>query len=201
MARQSKQQIALAQRRQNALALRLQGGTYREIAQTMREGDMAGPKYDHTQAYDDVAHCLKEIRETTREDAEQLIVLEEQRLDALIMSLWQRVIDFNDYFALDRLLRILEMRWKLLGIGAPTKVALTDPTGNREYGELSTEQRMAELTAIFERARTRQSLEAAGAGTNGGQPDDPGPGSGEGTGPGGLETEPGTAGSGVGVQG
>lgn len=197
----SKRQIELAQRRQNALALRLQGGSYREIAEAIREAEVpgAGPKYSHTAAYDDVMFVLREIRAQTREDAEELVTLEEQRLDAIIASLWARVIENNDYFALDRLLAVMDRRWRLLGIGAPQKVALTDPTGTKEYAGLSPEQRMAELTALFDRARTRQGVEAAGAGTDAGGPARTGDG--EGDRPGGLETEPRPADASQGVPG
>lgn len=68
---------------------------------------------------------------------------------------------------LDGVLKASIARRDLLGLDAPTKVAPTDPTGEKEYGQdggISDEQRAARIAALFDAARARRSGSAAGDG-------------------------------------
>ena len=64
--------------------------------------------------------------------------------------------------------RCVERRCKLLGLDAPTKVAPTDPTGTREYDNLTNEERITQLGEIFDAVRTRQGSDTSGRDGTGG---------------------------------
>ena len=53
--------------------------------------------------------------------------------------------------AVDRILRIMERRAKLLGLDAPTKIAPTDPSGEHEYSGIADDlqRRLAVLAATI----------------------------------------------------
>lgn len=50
----------------------------------------------------------------------------------------------------------IEKRCAIIGINAPTKIAPTDPSGNKEYAGLTDDERISKLTAIFNAARARR---------------------------------------------
>jgi hypothetical protein len=54
------------------------------------------------------------------------------------------------------LLEITEQRAKLLGLYAPSKVAPTDPSGEKEFGALTDAERAAGIAAILDKARDRR---------------------------------------------
>ena len=58
---------------------------------------------------------------------------------------------------LDRRLKCKERRAKLLGLDAPTKTALTDPTGEREAGQpaLTEEERILRVMTVLHDAQQR----------------------------------------------
>jgi hypothetical protein len=65
----------------------------------------------------------------------------------------------------------------IMGLNAPTKVAPTDPTGEKEHAELSDAERITKLMAIFDAARARRGDAPAGTDTlypegSGGETDD-----------------------------
>jgi hypothetical protein len=115
--------IAIAERRLMALELRKQGGSYRQIAEQLRQVEGISDRYNHTQAHDDVAACLTETREKTAETAEDVRQLEYARLDELLSAWWPLAVEKTDYLAFDRVLRIMEQRAKITpGLLAPVKV-------------------------------------------------------------------------------
>jgi hypothetical protein len=61
----------------------------------------------------------------------------------------------------------IERRCKILGIDAPTKIAPTDPSGTKEYADLTDEERIAKLAEIFDAARTRAGEQATGVDVEG----------------------------------
>lgn len=75
-----------------------------------------------------VSDALEKIRTETAEEAEALRTLELERLDRLWLQCYQSAQQ-GDLPAVDRCLRIMERRSKLLGLDAPTKVSQTDSTG------------------------------------------------------------------------
>lgn len=118
MANQERQIKAL-ERQKQALELRMAGVSYATIAEQLGYSDMSG-------AHRAVGRALKR---TLQEPADKLRELEAERLDKLLLGLWPSRTNLG---VVDRILRIMERRAKLLGLDAPTKVAQTDPTGEHE---------------------------------------------------------------------
>ena len=69
-------------------------------------------------------------------------------LDALLEILWPQV-EAGDQGAVDRSLKIMQRRAALRGLDAPTKVAPTDPTGEKEYTTFTDEERLARIAALI----------------------------------------------------
>jgi hypothetical protein len=103
-------------RKVKALELRKAGATYQAIADQL---GYAGPHGAH-QA---VASALKA---TLREPADELRELELVRLDSALLAIWRRVQGGDDK-AIDRLVRIMERRAKMLGLDAP-RATTWEPT-------------------------------------------------------------------------
>ena len=128
-------------RRAKALLLRKAGMTYEQI------GEMMGCTRQN--AHQLVTKALQEIRIKGEQDAEEIKLLELERLDTFFMGLWQNAKKGNVQ-ALDRALKIMERRAKLLGLDAPSKIAPTSPDGEAPYKgmtERELDQRIAELQA------------------------------------------------------
>ncbi len=113
---------AAAERRKQALELRKSGATYQVIA------DQLGYK-TRDSARKAIYSALKDI---TRESAEDVRTLEIARLDALMLALWPKARQGNET-SVDRILRIMERRAKLIGLDSPTKIAPTTPDGQGEW--------------------------------------------------------------------
>jgi len=113
-----------------ALELRKAGATYQAIAEQL---GYASPRGAHKA----VASALKA---TLREPADALRELELARLDSALLAIWRRVQSGDDK-AIDRLVRIMERRAKLLGLDEPprTKVTLTLDDIDREIARLEAE--------------------------------------------------------------
>lgn len=57
---------------------------------------------------------------------------------------------------LDIILKCVDKRCQILGLDAPTKIAPTDPTGQKEYtGAMSDEERAARISAILSQVQQR----------------------------------------------
>ena len=93
-----------------ALELRKAGATYQAIADQLGYANARG-------AHKAVASALKA---TLREPADEVRDLEVARLDAMLLPLWRRVQQ-GDERAVDRALKIMERRARLLGLDAPSK--------------------------------------------------------------------------------
>ena len=134
-------QLNALDRQLRALDMRISGKTYAAIA---KELGFAGP----SGAFKTVMAALKK---TLQEPANELRRLEISRLDELFNSLWSKK---DRLFYVDRLLKIMERRAKLLGLDAPSKIAPTNPEGSQEYtGDLlSNDERAARLLAILKQA-------------------------------------------------
>jgi hypothetical protein len=111
---------AAAERRVQALILRKAGASYRAIAAQLG----VSPK----QAYCDVTHELDKIYKQASELAEQVRTLELERLDGMLLAISKQVSN-GSLGAIDRSLRIMERRAKLLGLDAPSKSELTGKDG------------------------------------------------------------------------
>lgn len=114
-------------RRSYVLEQRKGGLTYREIAAAAinKFGTDDLPKgYDERYAYADVISELKRINDANAETAAEIKDVELQRLDRMQAAVWRKVLDGHEG-AIDRVLRIMDRRAKLLGLDAPTKTDLT----------------------------------------------------------------------------
>lgn len=102
--------------RERALELRLAGATYRQIGKAIGVGPSRAFRY--------VQHVLAEVAARSEEKADELKRLEDQRLDALLLSWWGRATA-GDKDAAAIALRVLERRAKLHGLDAPAKSDVT----------------------------------------------------------------------------
>ena len=112
--------VAIADRRRRALALRIAGATYDQIATEL--------KVSKRQAYVDVTTELDHTRKHSAEQALTLRDIELRRLDQMQLVLHEQVKKGN-HGAIDRALRISERRSKLLGLDAPAKQEITGKDG------------------------------------------------------------------------
>jgi len=103
-----------------ALELRKAGVSYQRIAETLGYKDASG-------AWRAVKSALKK---TLQEPAAELRTLEIERLDAMLSAIWASVKQ-GQYGAIDRAIKIMERKAKLLGMDAPVKIAPVDPDGNK----------------------------------------------------------------------
>ncbi|MCG5495245.1 sigma factor-like helix-turn-helix DNA-binding protein [Ectothiorhodospira variabilis] len=106
--------------KRETLRLRREGATHGEIADTL--------EISRSRVHKIVTDALERLARDATEETRQLRALEAERLDALQHALWDAGID-GDLQAVDRLLRIMERRAKLLGLDAPSKHAATTPDG------------------------------------------------------------------------
>lgn len=111
---------AILQRQLQALELRKQGLTYRDI------GDKLSISYQ--QAHNDVNAELKRLATLTLESAEGLRQLELERLDMLIKGL-EPMARVGNPGAVTAYLRVMERRAKLLGLDAPVRQEVTGADG------------------------------------------------------------------------
>lgn len=117
MAKSNKTSTAKAvklQRQQAALEFRRAGLGYVEIGNQLGIGK--------SQAHRLVTEALKEAAAQVVEDADVLRAEEVSRLDGMLRGLWQDARKGN-VGAVDRVLKIMERRAKLLGLDAPVKLA------------------------------------------------------------------------------
>lgn len=111
------------QRQQAALELRRAGQGYTEIANRLGIGK--------SQAHRLVQAGLAETKEQITAEAGELKAEELSRLDGMLAGLWTDARKGN-HGAVDRVLRIMERRAKLLGLDAPVKVAQTNKEGDED---------------------------------------------------------------------
>jgi hypothetical protein len=100
----------IAERRQKALALRLQRWSYPKIARVL--------KVSIGTAFGDVDAAIKDI---PREEADRLREVEMHSLDEVESRLWRR-FEAGDTSAADKILKVKERRARMLGLDAPAKM-------------------------------------------------------------------------------
>lgn len=124
---------SIMERQKKALAMRLAGATLREIS------DALG--VDLSTISRDIQRALADI---PREEADALRKIEVQRLDRLQRAVWTKALG-GDLSAVDRAVKIVDRRAKLLGLDAPQKVevAASDVDLDATVAKLL---RVAELT-------------------------------------------------------
>lgn len=106
----SQRRIEAIEKQKQALELRKAGATYEAIAKKLEYANASGAE-----------HAIKAALKATVQDAADTVrQLELERLDGLLINMWKQVQNGNQG-AVDRVLRIMERRAKLLGLDAPTK--------------------------------------------------------------------------------
>jgi hypothetical protein len=105
-----------------ALQLRKSGESFASIAKKLGYASSAG-------SYKAVMTALID---TLQEPADELRDLELQRLDEMQLGLWP-LAENGNLGAVDKVLKIMERRAKLLGLDAPQKIAPTTPDGENPY--------------------------------------------------------------------
>ena len=112
------QEVKAYERQKEALSLRLVGLSYDAIAERLEFANRSG-------AFRAVQAALKK---TLQEPADELRTLELERLDSMLLPMMAQAKKGNQG-AVDRVLRIMERRAKLLGLDAPTKQEVTGKDG------------------------------------------------------------------------
>ncbi len=103
--------VAAAERRARLLALRKTGATYRDIAQA--EGISPGGAFKAVQ---------QAIRDIPKEAADEMRVIEQQRLDNMHAAIWERALH-GDIQAISTVLSIMQARARLLGLNIDAQSA------------------------------------------------------------------------------
>jgi transcriptional regulator len=115
-----------AERRVRALQLRILGLSYRRIAAELNVSE--------AQSFRDVQSELDRLAKQAQENAEQLRTLELRRLDemqaAIAPQLFPAKGNNANLGAIDRALRIMERRARLLGLDAPEKKEMSGADGS-----------------------------------------------------------------------
>jgi DNA-binding transcriptional regulator LsrR (DeoR family) len=106
-----------------ALELRRLGFGYREIAAHLGIG--------RTRAHQLVTHAMEESRAQVAEAVDAIKALEISRLDGMLRGLWPNARK-GGLGAVDRVLKIMERRAKLLGLDAPVRISATNKDGDQD---------------------------------------------------------------------
>jgi hypothetical protein len=98
-----------------ALQLRKQGGSYRQIASTLVARGSAPPAYNMRSAHRDVQAAYKRLIHELTDTAEEARALDLERVDELFAKVYPRALAL-DYVAFDRVITLLNMRARYLGL-------------------------------------------------------------------------------------
>jgi hypothetical protein len=120
----SARRVTAAERRREAIRLRRAGSTYDSIGAALGVTRSTARKL--------VVGEFDRLNLETGEAAQELRTLEAARLDEIQEAIWPRAVQ-GHLGAIDRVLKVMERRARLLGLDAPTKIAPTDPSGSRQY--------------------------------------------------------------------
>ena len=113
-AKSSVRRIRTTEKTLKALELRKRGMNYTQIGEKLGCNRSTACRY--------VLSELENLADKCREEAVHVRDLELQRLDELYLIAYHAISDGNDLAGIDRCLRIMERRAKLLGIDAAAKV-------------------------------------------------------------------------------
>ena len=113
-AKTSVRRIKTTEKTLKALDLRKKGFSYTQIGTKLGCARQTACRY--------VLSELENLADKCREEAARVRDLELQRLDDLYLVAWKAIAEGSDLGAIDRCLRIMERRAKLLGLDAAEKV-------------------------------------------------------------------------------
>ena len=138
--------IEAQEKRRKAVELRRAGVSYAQIAAQL---DMARSSVHKT-----VSKALAELQADLDDQARLLQAQEADRLDHLQVKLWARALG-GDVAAIDKVLKLMERRARLLGLDQPLRVAPTTPDGRHPYdpGAMSAEERAARIAELERKRR------------------------------------------------
>ena len=132
-----------------AISLRREGQSFAQIGQTLGITKQS--------AHNLVKTALDRLADETREITAQWRALEADRLDCLQVAAWDKAMEGN-LPAVDRVLKIMERRAKLLALDQPIKVAQTTHDGNEgdpgRIASMTPEEREARIVEL-EKKRNR----------------------------------------------
>ncbi|MDQ0601938.1 hypothetical protein QF037_006283 [Streptomyces canus] len=162
---------AIARRRSDAIDLRLAGVDWLTIARklaadpTVNSDGIAYPqgygveRYRKNQdpptngalihaACRDVRTALADRRAELNDDVDELRAMESDRLDRLFFVAYKKAVRDQDLAAIDRTLRIMERRARLLGLDMPVRAELSGPDGGPVQVESVTVDELDALIAL-----------------------------------------------------
>lgn len=146
----SHRRLDTALRRREALAMRQRGKSYQEIADALGYSSRSAASTD----------INKMIKELPQENAHHLRKIEVERMDQLLDAMWDKAMK-GDGWAVDRCLKIMERRAKLLGLDAPivTKVEMvTEDVIDKQIRELERQQQLLGLPVSQQGAAQNQPM-------------------------------------------
>ena len=103
---------------------------------------------------------LGKLHAISRARAEELRQLEEERLDRMQAGIWSTAIQ-GHLGSIDRVLKIMDLRARLLGLYAPVKQSQTTPDGDQPYDPLAP---LREFDALLIRMGERLGSDAVPSG-------------------------------------
>lgn len=104
-------EVELTKRRSQAVALKLGGATWQQIADQLGYSDRGA-------ACKDVSRALEQSRAELRENAEELRTLQHERYQRLLMAVWPMAVQ-GDLRANEQAARLVDRITNLLGLNAP----------------------------------------------------------------------------------
>lgn len=111
--KQTQRDYDRAERKRNALELRLAGASYRDIAQALEVSPATA-----------LQDCKEALADIPAQQADEMRTVELSRLDRLQRAVWPRAVK-GDLQAVDRAIKIIDRRAKLFGLDAPQQVQIT----------------------------------------------------------------------------
>ena len=108
----------IEKRRQSAIFLRLQGGSYDDIAETLRAEGLAGERYDARAAIDDVRKVLEKTRSQSFEETHEMRMINLMRIDRMIAALMEYALK-GDIVAINHVMKLMDHQAKLVQIHVP----------------------------------------------------------------------------------
>lgn len=115
-------QAKAAERKRLAFELRKAGASYEEIGRSLGCSKQAAHAMVHK--------TLAELRARTDEIAEDVRSMELHRLDALLKGLWPAASK-GAPIPVEKALKVMERRARMLGLDMPEKFAATNPDGSQ----------------------------------------------------------------------